>query len=310
MIKKEQSFETGRRKIFLRTFLPETTPRAIVQINHGMAEHSARYLQLAEKLVAKGFGVYLHDHPGHGQSVTHKKETGVIPAANGWEIMLDVIHSIHENIKNQHPASPLIMIGHSMGSLLTRHYLAKHHLSPAAVIISGTNFPDRFLLKSGIIVVRGFRFFYPANYRSKRLNQFFYRNFNKRIPNAETPFDWLSSNPKEVSKYINDPLCGFDMSLGFYTSLFKGSTQLLLAEKHFQLEKNLPYLIISGKDDPVGDFGEGPKKLYELMKKQNYAHTQLVLTEGRHELLHEKPEIRERFIQLITDFMEKIPGIN
>ncbi|MFP4288547.1 MAG: alpha/beta fold hydrolase [Bacteroidales bacterium] len=302
----EQFLETGKQKIFLRTLLPDTTPRAIIQINHGMAEHSDRYLQFSDILVKNGFGVYLHDHPGHGKFISNKNELGIIPEKKGWDHMLNTIESIHEVIKKEHMGTPLIMMGHSMGSLLTRHYLAGQYSPPDGVIISGTNFPDPVLLRAGMLLVKGFRFFYPANHKSKRLNQFFYSNFNKKIPNAKTPFDWLSSNPKEVSKYKNDPFCGFDMPLGFYHNLFKGSLQLFRAEKNLKLETNTHYLIISGKDDPVGDFGNDPQKLYNLLKKQNGKQLQLVLLDGRHELLNEKPQIRKEFIRHIIDFTEQV----
>jgi len=302
----EQFLETGEQRIFLRTLLPDTTPKAIIQINHGMAEHSDRYLQFADILVKKGFGIYLHDHPGHGRSVSNQKEMGIIPEKKGWDHMLKVIGSIHEIIKTEHLSIPLIMMGHSMGSLLTRHYITRQSSPPKGVIISGTNFPDPVLLRAGMLLLKGFRFFYPADHKSKKLNQFFYRNFNKKIPHAETPFDWLSSNPKEVAKYKDDPFCGFDMSLGFYHSLFQGSLKLFRAEKNLNLETNFHYLITSGKDDPVGDFGNDPQKLYSLMKKHNGNQTHLMLIKGRHELLNEKPEIQKEFIKQIIDFAKQV----
>ncbi len=303
---KEQFLETNGQKIFLRTLLPDKTPRAIIQINHGMAEHSERYLQLAEILLKKQLGIYLHDHPGHGRSVSNPDKLGILAEKNGWHHMLNTIGSIHKIISKKHLGTPLIIMGHSMGSLLTRHYLARQTSPAKGVIISGTNYPDPVLLQTGLLLLKGFRFFHSADHKNKKLNHFFYRNFNKKIPKAENPFDWLSSNADEVSKYKDDPLCGFDMSLGFYYHLFHGSLQLFRAEKKLKPETNNHYLIISGKDDPVGNFGKDPQKLYNLMKNRNCKKIQLVLLEGRHELLNEKPEIKKDFINQITDFTEHV----
>lgn len=141
-------------------------------------------------------------------------------------------------------------------------------------------------------------------YSHKMLNGFFYKSYNRVLKNTRTQFDWLSSNPEEVDKYINDPLCGFPLSIGFFKNLSLGSIQMLKAEKNLKFRKNFSTLIISGQNDPVGNFGKDPKLVERKYINQGFYRTKLVLLEGRHELLNETEEIRLKTYENIVSFFE------
>ncbi len=296
---KEQGFQ-----IFVNIYLPEKPPKAIVQINHGVAEHSKRYNDFAEFLCSKGYAVYTHDHPAHGQSLMPDNQPGHLPWQNGWDLMLNVIHSINKNIRKKHPQLPVFILGHSMGSLLTRYYNATYPMYFKGMVLSGTTEPNPVTLKSALFFIRLNRLLRKQEYRNKLLNDAFFKGFNRSIPNPKTDFDWLSTNPAEVEKYVNDPLCGFPLSLGFLKNVFQGSLQMLKAEKNLRFRKNFSTLIISGKDDPVGNFGKHPKSVEQKYIQQGFYRTRINLLDGRHELLNETDEIKTKTYRIIENFME------
>jgi alpha-beta hydrolase superfamily lysophospholipase len=143
-----------------------------------------------------------------------------------------------------------------------------------------------------------------SSVKHKWMNKFFFARFNKKIKDPHTKFDWLSTNESEVRKYITDPLCGYNMSLDFYENLLKGSLKLHRLEKEMKFRKSIPVLIISGKDDPVGNFGRDPEKLYKIFQKQSFLNVEMALFDGRHELLNEQPAIVEKFYEKVSDFIE------
>jgi alpha-beta hydrolase superfamily lysophospholipase len=295
--------------VFITTFLPEKTPvRAIVQINHGMAEHSARYFDFAQHLCNNGFGVYLHDHPGHGQTADADK-TGHLDWNKGWDNMLDVIHNINKTIRKAHPNVPVFLFGHSMGSLLSRHYNAAYPMYFKGMIISGTTNPSTSALESTLLLVKFIHLFKAETYKSKWLNNVFYGKLSSGLKGPRTEFDWLSTDANEVEKYKHDPLCGFLVSLGFLKNLLRGTLQMLTVEKQLKFRKNFATLIISGKQDTAGNLGNDPIAIQQKYIEQGYFNTRLSLLDGRHELLNESEPVKSNTYDIIINWMdEKLKG--
>ncbi len=296
--------------VFITTFLPENAPpRAIVQINHGLAEHSQRYFHFAQYLCDNGFGVYLHDHPGHGKTANDEQTKGHLNWEKGWDHILDVIHNINKNIRKTHPNVPVFLFGHSMGSLLARYYNASYPMYFKGMIISGTTNPAPSAVKIPLAMVKTMHYFKKDTHKSKWLNEYFYKQFNRGLKNSKTSFDWLSSNSAEVEEYINDPLCGFYLSLAFLKNLLRGTLQMLKEEKQLKFRKNFATLIISGNQDTAGKFGKDPKAMRAKYIQQGYFNTHLFIIDGRHELLHEQEEIKNKAYEIILNWMdEKLKG--
>jgi len=291
--------------VFVTTFMPLAQPIAIVQINHGLAEHSKRYFEFARYLCQKGYGIYVHDHPAHGQTAGSIENTGHLKWKNGWDSMLDVIHGINKSIRKAHPSVPVFILGHSMGSLMSRYYNATFPMYFKGMIVSGTNNPDPAKLKSSLIMVKAFKLFKKDTHKNRWLNDYFYKKFNNALKNTTTGFDWLTSNKEEVAKYMNDPFCGFRLSLGFYKNLLQGTLQMLKSEKQLRFRKNFSTLIISGKQDPVGNFGKEPVAMRQKYIEQGFFNTHIKLLEGRHELLNENEAIRLLTYETINNWMEE-----
>jgi len=292
-------------QVYISTFLPEGAPKAIIQINHGLAEHSLRYYDFAEYLASKGFGVYLHDHPGHGKTAELPEQLGHLNWKSGWDNLLEVINNINKTIRKTHPNVPVFLMGHSMGSLLARCYNATFPMYFKGMILVGTTNPDPSTLKGSLLLIKLLRVFFKDTHKSKWFNTYFYNRLNSSTKNTITRFDWLSSDPQEVRKYMDDPICGFELSLGFFKNILQGTLQMLKTEKQLKFRKNFATLIISGNQDPSGRFGKDPKTVKSKYVAQGFFNTHLKLIEGRHELLNEREEIRKQTYETISEWMEE-----
>jgi alpha-beta hydrolase superfamily lysophospholipase len=303
MIETTRVLNIKNRKIFLRIYLPQNTPRAIVQVNHGLAEHSERYSDFALFLCQKGYAVYIHDHPGHGKSVAEGEIPGHLPWRTGWNLMLSCINQINKSIRKEYPQTPVFILGHSMGSLLTRHYNSSFPMYFNGMILSGTTNPDTSRLNLQWFVIKSLSLIHKPSKKIKWLNRKFYNSFNHSIKKPRTRFDWLSTDNSQVDKYIQDPYCGIDLSLGFFKNLLLGTLRLLRAESTLKFRKNFPVLILSGKDDSVGNNGQDPRSLHKKYLRQGYMNAELMLPAGRHELLNEVN--KEQNYQIIDTWMKK-----
>lgn len=116
---------------------PEGKLRGIVQLVHGMSENKERYQPFMEYLAAEGFLTVIHDHRGHGASVRQKQDLGYM-YGGGAEALLDDISLINETLRKKYPELPLILFGHSMGSLAVRSFVKEHDDCVDALIVCGS----------------------------------------------------------------------------------------------------------------------------------------------------------------------------
>lgn len=261
-------------------------PEGIVVIATGMEECAYRYDEFAKFLNANGYNVYSIDHYGQGENVVGKSELGVVPRSffsKSVRILDDIAKKYA--IKNK----PIIVFGHSMGSFMIQDYIQRYSRRPTKAIIMGTNGKNAKL---------AYAFGYPlarlickikGEYKeAKLLKGLSVGAYAKSIKNRETDCDWLTYNKENVQKYIADPKCGHPSTNGFYRELLKGNHRLYKSKFMNKIRKDLPVLIISGADDPVGACGKGPKNLAKVYKKLGMTNVELKIYDNmRHEILNE-----------------------
>ena len=195
--------------IFVRCFLPDAgKPRAVVQVAHGMAEHSARYARFAQALTQAGYGVYVNDHRGHGQTVTRREDLGHFADENGWDKVVSDQLALIAEIKSRHPGLPLFLMGHSMGSYIARSTALRAASELSGLILSGTSHDAPLAMRGARMVAVAERLRLGARGKSPLLRKLTFESFNKKIEDPRTTCDWLSRDNFEVDKYIADPLCG------------------------------------------------------------------------------------------------------
>lgn len=271
--------------LLVHRWVPDTSPKAAVQIEHGLAEHAARYARLAEALCGAGYAVYADDHRGHGLTVKTPADLGFFASRGGWSACLGDVQRLGDRITDAHPGLPLVLMGHSLGSFMVQEFIGRHGAGLAGAVLSGTNGKPPAIAAIGALLARIERLRIGARGRSALLNAMLFGEFNKPFEPARTPFDWLSRDPAEVDKYIADPLCGFVPSVQLYIDMLDGVREASKASCQAGIPKNLPIYIFNGSRDPVaGNVGQ-LLAAYKAAGLTNVSHK--VYADGRHESLNE-----------------------
>ena len=267
---------------------PENKPSAILQISHGMQEHIGRYEEFATFLNSKGVLVIGNDHLGHGYSAKDENDLGYF-GANRSQTVVDDLHAVTLFAKEKYGNDvPFFLFGHSMGSFMARRYLMTYGGELTGAILSGTGSQPGLILSCGLLIANLTALIKGERHRSTLLKNMAFSSYNKRIKNPVSKSDWLSKDSEIVAKYDNDKFCTFDFTVNGYKTLFEAINFIQKNENIERIPKNLPILIMSGDEDPVGNYGKGVKMVYDRLKKSGLTNVDITLYEGgRHEMLNE-----------------------
>lgn len=292
MIKKEEFYfdsRDGEHKIHAVRWIPEIEkPVCILQIVHGMAEYIDRYDDFARFLADRGILVVGDDHLGHGKSVNQGEPYGYFCKEDAPTVLVRDEHRLKKKMQEQYVGVPYIILGHSMGSFITRNYLIKYGTGIDGTIIVGTGMQPKPVLMCALALATVQKVILGADHASKLINMLSFGAYNKQIKLPQTPFDWLSRNEDNVRKYIKDPMCGFTFTVNGFQTLFKLIYNLHDKGKLSKMPKNLPVFFLSGADDPVGDYGRSVESVYQSFKEIGMENVQMKLyPEDRHEILNE-----------------------
>ena len=266
---------------------PDFSPRAVVQIVHGMSEHVERYAPFAEFLVGRGFVVCANDHVGHGKTAG-ERDLGHMPLANGADVLVEDVHALRERVCERYPHARHVMFGHSMGSFVTRVYLTRHADGLSAAILCGTGQQPRIQTVAGRVITRLIAQIRGERHVSRFVDSLGAGAYGRAIRDARTDVDWISSDPDVVDEYIADPLCGQPFTVGAYAtlaSLVADATDARLARR---VPKDLPLLFVAGAEDPVGDCGRGVARAVDEYRNAGVRLVEMGIYPGaRHEILNE-----------------------
>lgn len=258
-------------------------PKGIVQISHGMCEYVLRYEEMAEALVAAGYVVCGNDHLGHGQTASNKEELGFMAENNGYRYMVKDLRKVSDWIKEQYPGIPLVLYGHSMGSFLARLYASTYKDGVAAYVFSGTGGPNP-ATGVAMALINLISKFKGEHYRSPFLTKMAFGSYTKQIPDAKTGYEWVTKDPEKFDAYVHDPFCMYLFTLSGYRDLMSALGAVSQKDWASKLNKELPYLLVSGQEDPVGDYGKGVQTVYDRMKAAGCSRAEIRLIPGmRHE---------------------------
>lgn len=283
----------GETKIHAVKWIPDGKPVCILQIVHGMAEYIARYDRLAQKLAAEGILVTGEDHLGHGLSVRDKKgETdhplGYFCHHDPATVVVRDVHRLKKTVQEQYPGVPYLILGHSMGSFITRNYLCRYGTGIDGAIIMGTGMQPQIAVKAAKAISKVLGKIQGEKHVSKFVDKLAFGSYNKRIENPQTGMDWLSGDGKEVQKYLDDPLCGFVFTLNGFATLFELIDRLYDPDYLKKMPRELPVLFVAGEQDPVGDYGRAVKQVAESFQRLGMGKVECRLyPEMRHELVNE-----------------------
>lgn len=293
----------GEHKIHAVEWDPEGEPKAVLQIIHGMTEYIGRYDEFASFLADHGFCVVGNDHIGHGDSVNSPDDYGYFREKNGNKCLLEDIRTLQEMTRKKYPDVPYFILGHSMGSFLARQYIARYGDGLAGAVIMGTGSQPAATLSSAMLLCRLIALARGWKYRSQLIKNMASGNYNKRCGD-KTPAEWLSKNDENKAAYISNPKCTFIFTVNGYYNLFYSFKDCQDKKTVAKIRKDLPILIVSGAEDPVGNYGKGVEQAYKLYQDAGIEDLQMKLYEGdRHEILNELD--REQVYQDLLDWFEK-----
>lgn len=287
------------KEIFVYAWEEVASPRGVVQIVHGMTEHAARYDAFARFLNAHGYVVVADDHRGHGKTD---------PDTPGWcagDMFADTVKdeaALTEAFRNKYPGLPFFLLGFSYGSFLTQSYLGTYSENLAGAVIAGSSYKKDAEVYLGSAVAALGIAFRGERAPAKLIEKLSFGAYAKHFSDRE----WLSADAENNARYHADPLCGFTCSNRFYADFFRGLRRLYTKRYAEGLQKQLPVLLVSGAEDPVGNMGKGVKKLFGYYtRRAGMQNVSLCLFEhSRHEFLNERANRDEKW-GTVLEFFEK-----
>jgi alpha-beta hydrolase superfamily lysophospholipase len=276
-------------KNYVHEWLPDRRDavKGLVQIVHGMGEHALRYQHFAKALTDNGYATYALDHRGHGLTGKATNTLGYL-GPDGFHRLVENVDVLFTHMQAAFPEIPMCLFGHSMGSFVAQRYLQVHGERINGVILSGSNGKLSPMVNFGIFLAKRIAKRRGETFQSKILDQLSFGSYNKKFQPNRTGFDWLSREAAEVDKYIQDPLCGAVLAAGSFRDFLQGLKAIQKPSALRAIPKQLPIYILSGDQDPVGEFGQGVVALANLYKKYSIEHVEYKLyKESRHEILNE-----------------------
>ncbi len=288
MIKQEGYYDsangTGKVKYYIR--LPETTPRAIVQIVHGMCEFFERYDDLCLYLCDRGFIVCGNDHIGHGASVESDADFGFFAENDGDRVVVADVANLRDMMKKKYKMLPYVMLGHSFGSFVARAYAASNPNAIDALILSGTS-GQKMPVKAGKLLCKVIRSLKGKRYRSRLIKSMAFAGYNKRFKvDHPTGCEWVTSDPYALKAYAEDKRCTFIFTVQAFYDMFSLISYIQSDKWYNDFPPSLPLFIMAGENDPVSKYTNGIFEMMKALKAKYVCDIEYRVYKGeRHEVL-------------------------
>lgn len=288
-------------KLALYRMAAQGEPRGAVHINHGLAEHAARYGPFADFLASRGYHVYAQDHRGHGQTTAPDA-----PARQfgGWNKVMEDVAAVNAAIREASPGLPVIIFGHSLGGIVALNHLmrAPETVDGAAIWNSNASLGPLTLAMKGLLGVEGL--VGGKGQPSGLMNALTFAEWNKRFKPNRTDFDWLSRNHEAVDAYVADPLCGWPASIALWRDFVAGIEYAQSTAPLKKIPDALPIQLVGGGQDPATDNGKAIEKLSLRMKDAGLENVQTaIFPDSRHETLNDLD--REEAFSLFADWADR-----
>jgi alpha-beta hydrolase superfamily lysophospholipase len=275
-------------KLNLYTRRADAPGRAVIQVNHGLAEHALRYARFADAVARHGFHTYAHDHRGHGHTMAPDAPRGVFGAPDGSAKILADIDAVHDLIAEENPGLPVIVFGHSMGGIVALNYVLRHSQRVHAAAVWNANFSAGLLGRLAQAILAWEKFRLGSDVPSRILPRLTFQDWAKKIPGRRTDFDWLSHDTSEVDKYVADPLCGWDASVSLWRDLFDFVFHGADDRNFSAVRKDLPFNLAGGAEDPSTFGGKAVENLATRIQRMGFPNlVSRVYPQTRHESLNE-----------------------
>ena len=281
-------------------YMPEGEVKGLFQLVHGMCEYTGRYHEFMLEIANQGYIVFGYDHLGHGKTAADDSELGYIADKDGWKLLVDDVAVFANAVKSEYGSDlPYILMGHSMGSFIVRLAAEKFNMHDK-LIIMGTGGPNP-ATNPGLAAIAVIKKVKGDRYISNFLQNLAFGTYNKRFEGDGT-YGWLSNYEDVRNSFAADKYCNFRFTVSAMNDLVMLNKESNSKRWFSSCVTKKPILLVSGAEDPVGDYGRGPKAVHDKLKA-NGADIKFVLYGGcRHEILNDKS--RDNVIAEILNFIK------
>lgn len=259
--------------VYYQYWRPEGAPRAVVLVVHGAGEHSARYQHVAELFTARGYAVAALDHPNHGKS------DGTYGHVRRFDDFVQTLAIFHRRVKSEFPETPQILLGHSMGGLISSLYLLQQQKDFLGCVLSGP------AIKTEI--------------EPGRLQMMLIRLLSALAPKTgvlQLDASGVSRDQSEVDKYVNDPL----VNHGKMTARMVAELFVAMAIIQENADKiSLPMLLLHGEADSMTS-AEGSRFLHQRISSEEKT---LKIYPGLYHEIFNEPE-RDQVLAEVLDWCD------
>ena len=260
----------------------DINPKGIFIISHGMAEHMGRYQWLISQLNNDGYHVISRDHKGHGINIINGETPGLFSDNNGWLKVRDDLKETINYAERKFQNLPCFLLGHSMGSWIALSSLNSKS-SLKAIILTGASKLPKIAIILNLIIIKVDILINGKFNRSTIMDRLTMRRFNAEFKPNRTPNDWISSDEDSVNDYTNDPHCGFIVTSSLWLDLCNGLMMIFNKRYYSELNKDIPILIMSGKNDAASANSKLSIKLYKFLNKI-FSNVKHMIIDSRHEI--------------------------
>ena len=286
MLERRVPSSDGDHELVGRVYLPDGDAKGLFQVVHGMTEYTGRYDRFMREIAAAGYICFGCDHLGHGLTARDKSELGFIAHKDGWERLVDDVDRFASDVRAEYGEGlPYYLMGHSMGSFIVRLAAAKFDRHDKLVVM-GTGGPNG-AAGAGIALSKVIKAFCGERHFSKLVYALAFGSYNKRFKDEDDYLSWLTNDKEVREANKKDEFCSFVFTVSAMIdliSLQKNSNKKTWAAA---MNKEKPVLLVSGSDDPVGDYGKGPSTVRDMLAAEGVP-VELKIYDGyRHEILND-----------------------
>ncbi len=284
-----------------KIYIPDGEIKGLFQIVHGMQEYIGRYDALMSAAAENGYLCFGHDHLGHGHTAKDGSELGFFAYNNGWKYLVNDVFAFAEAVKKIYPDKPLHLFGHSMGSFIVRLAAESYPQAYKKLIICGTGGKNP-LAPAGLLITDIIGLLFGKKHISKAVNFMVFGSYNSRFE-KRTGVDWLTKDITVLEKYKDDPFCRFKFTVCAMHDLIKLNVMCNRKKWFEEINPDMPILLISGENDPVGNYGKGVKQVYRGLCRRSTCVCMKLYENCRHEILND--DSRAQVLFDIFDFLKK-----
>lgn len=283
-------------------YVPACKPNGIVQLIHGFGEHSRRYIHMILAFLDAGYIVAADDHVGHGKTAMVNNVWGDW-GDKGCHTMMEDEHTLKKIVCEKYPNLPYFLFGHSMGSFITRDFIAKygHELNGATICGTTGIFRGAKEVKEKLkeIIDAGHGEESDPNVVGSLMGWMCERCGEVQIGN-----EWICHDPYVQKDHAQDPFDAFTRPTS-NRSIYDFIQMMLTIEGTQwakKVPKKLPIYNIAGDQDPVGEYGLGVCQVSNWLVETGHHVTTKLYSGYRHEI-HNYAEIKNEVEAGIIEFM-------